>query len=149
MIHYTLSTGDSRISPRSEVADHVVDQLLPLIVPGFHRIPGPMPWRIKIDIADGAMVATVDDGRMPLVMFGVAADPASADRLWPHLEQAYLKISDSRGFRSADFKAPHQPSETPWCSALPMFVSPADAGILGDLERCYAWAFLELLESRR
>lgn len=149
MIHYTLSTGDSRISPRSEVADDVIAQLLPLLIERIHRVPGPMPWRIKVDIAGGAMVATVDDGRVPLVTFGAAADDASADQLWPLLERTYLQIGDAKGFRSADLAAPRRPDSTPWCAAVPMFASPQDAMTLGDLERCYAWAFLELLEAKK
>lgn len=149
MIHYTLSTGDTRVSPRSEVANSVIAQLLPLLIERFHQVPGPMPWRMKIDIAGGAMVATVDDGRVPLVTFGVAADDKAADELWPLLERTYLQIGDAKGFRSADLAAPRRPLKTPWCAAVPMFASPQDAMTLGDLERCYAWAFLELLEAKK
>lgn len=48
MHHLTLLTGHTRESPRSEVADHVIEAMRPWLAPGPHRLAqvpgGYSPW---------------------------------------------------------------------------------------------------------
>ena len=38
IMHYTLNTNHSRMSPRSEVADDVLETMRPLLTPGEHDL---------------------------------------------------------------------------------------------------------------
>lgn len=146
MIHYTLNTGDTRVSPRSEVGDHVIDAIGGMLVTGEHEIPQPPGYRLKVTTVAGALIATVfrqAADPVPLVTFGVAADAESADELWPIIERDYLRITELPGIRAADFQSPRRPSETPWCAAYTLFAEPAEAYWIADLERCVAWAWIE------
>ncbi len=154
LIHYTLNTGDTRDSPRSEVADEVISAMAGTLGPGEFELPIPDPhntYFCRLDVADRAFVATVycetqgKPGRRPLVTFGVADNAKDAGQLWPVLQQHYHTVTDLPGIRSADFASARQPDGLPWCASVVIMPTLDESLWLGDFERCLAWAWLEQL----
>lgn len=153
IIHYTLNTGDSRQSPRSEVADDVIDRMRPLLAPGVHSLAALSAtfagYQVRVPRTPAGYVATVMyGGTVPLVTMAVADTPEAEQTVWPEIERMYLMITD-RAMAGADFEAPRMPRSLPW---LAVVILSAAAGIdwlaagidwLGDFERCLAWAWLE------
>jgi len=142
MIHYTLNSGHTRVSPRSEVGPGVVGQLLPLLAAGKHAMPGPPGYTLQ-SFREGGYFATIWRGDRPCISLAVAADESQADAIWPALEKHYLSITELRGIRSADFAAPRRPKSVPWCAACTILATPDEAEWMTDLERCLAWAWIE------
>lgn len=139
MIHITLNTGHTRISPRSEVSDDIVDTLRPLVRAGGGPLPGPARgYRVQImrDGRDaaftilGPLVSASEPG--PIVTCGLALDDATV--VW-------------RGLQRLMPDAPCQmPTTMPWLGVviLPTAALAADAtDWLGDAERCIAWTMIE------
>ena len=144
LIHYTLDTGHSRVSPRGEVRDDVLAKLEPMLEPGCHLIPGPPGgYRCRTSVDGSALLASVVDGEgEPLVTFGVAPDSPAADRLWSGLKATH----------TANQSSIRRPERTPWCAvviggALPSHFDTTEW--LGDFERCLAWAWIEHQTIRR
>ena len=142
MIHYTLNTGHSRNSPRSEVADEVILALAPLLRSGEHDLPIE-GYRAIITIDGGGLLASVFNGPRPCITMAVAPDDAAADAVWGTIEKLYLQIGDMPGFRTADFAAPQRPATTPWCAAFTAVPTAEEAYWIADFERCLAWAWIE------
>lgn len=146
MLHYTLNTGHRRVSPRSEVGDEIIPIMDRLLVAGTHSVPGTLGSRgytIRVTLIEGALLVTVSHGERPLATWGVAADDAAADSLWPEVERAYLSITELPGIRAADFAAPQRPQTTPWIATMTILAEPVEAAWLADFERCLAWAWVE------
>ena len=148
MIHYTLNTGHSRRSPRSEVAYATIAALDPLLSQGRHPLPIPGAYEAEVTPDGNGVMVTVWSGDFPLATFGVAPDDESAVTLWPEIERLYLQLTDQAIMRSADFEPPRRPSRTPWISAIVIGADPEAAYWIGDFERCFAWAWLEKLKPR-
>jgi hypothetical protein len=145
MLHYTLNTGHTRESPRSEVRDEVLRILRPLLGAGKHDLPIE-GYQLVLDTLGGGALATVYRGAdVPVVTIGIAPDAAAAEVLWPHLESLYLRIAELPGLRSADFPVARRPAQTPWVAAVVIGPMPREAYWLGDFERCLAWAWIESL----
>lgn len=76
VIHYTLNTGHSRVSPRSEVSDNVIATLRPAIESPESSlgdlVPGLDDYRLVIPQMQHGLVSTVFRGQAPLVTLGVA-----------------------------------------------------------------------------
>lgn len=145
MLHYTLSTNHTRVSPRGEVSDDAIAMLAPYLTPGRHRLSPPLDdYEVTTTIDNRSMLATVSaPGDRPCVTFAIAADDDSAGLVWASIESLYLQITDSKGFRAANFESPHQPPTTPWCAAVPILATADEAFWMADFERCLAWAFIE------
>lgn len=159
MLHYTLNTGHTRVSPRAEVSDHAIAVIRPLLQIGVHALPI-AGYEVNVVDALTAMIFATATGAVEVPMPGppveaeiswprmcvnmsVAADDAAADRLWPLLEEHYLGVTECRGFRSADFASPKRPATTPWCAAFVVLATPDEAAWIADFERCLAWAWIE------
>ena len=145
LTHYTLNTGHSRESPRSEVGDDTIELCRKWTVPGDFELPPQFPgWRLKVTI-EGGLLATLTCERMPVATLGVANTAEVADKLWPALESFYHTITDLPIHRSADWQPAKQPPMLPWLSVI--LIDPSDiytrATWLGDFERCMAWAWVE------
>lgn len=146
MNHYTLNTGDNRVSPRDEVGPEILTQLRPLLLDGTHEVPRFPGWSIQSVNGRAGWMGTVyfqfnRATRLiaaPVVSFGLADTEAAAAEIWPLLERTYLQTTDKDPFARADFAAPRQP-ELPWCAVVLHYPIPADW--LGDFERCLAWAW--------
>lgn len=151
ILHYTLNTGHTRVSPRAEVADDIIRLLRPLLSPGRHDTPKEGYF---VDVANSpgsaflftALRAT-QQGQVPLLTCAVAAKPEH-EEVWAELEKLYFKITELPGIRSADFKVPRKPEELPWLAALLVHATPEEALWLADFSRCLAWAWLESLEDQ-
>lgn len=125
MIHYTLNTGHSRVSPADEVDESAVRTADRLIQPTPQRLPEPFndyelscAWSsnlhgIRATLSFVPSPAASGGLKRPCVEFGVVADDATAKVVWPGLESLYLRLTELPGLRAADFVAPKQPATTP------------------------------------
>ena len=146
MIHYTLNTGDSRVSQRSEVADAAIATLRPLLARGGQLPPPFSGYRVEVSHAPGGAIFSVHRGAHPTVLCAVSRDPATADRMWSEIEGVYLQLVDNTQ-HVAPGKLAERPESTPWLAVvvLPTIIleSRSDIGWLGDFERCFAWTLIE------
>ena len=144
IIHFTLNTGHSRVSPRSEVGDDIIAMLAPLTTPGEHVHRLPPGYRIVVPESPAGLVATVFRGATPITTFGAAATDADAGVVWAALE--YLVNSPAAmQFHGEDGAPRHgRPDSLPWVAAVVLRgVGHDDTVWLADFERCLAWAWLE------
>lgn len=146
MIHYTLNTGDSRVSQRSEVADAAIAALRPLLDRGG-QLPHPFTaYRVKVSHAPGGAVFSMYRHTHPIVLCAVAWDPSTAERIWHDIERTYLQMGD-RPHEIAPAALAEMPATLPWCAViiLPtiMLEARTEVGWIGDFERCFAWALIE------
>lgn len=133
LCHYTISSGHARQSPRTEVADDVLELLRPLLASGDHEIPGLPDYRLRVTASDDVFAATVfrltRRGPAPLVTMMVCGTENG------------LAIA----LRSTGCK-PAVPLSLP-CALVDVHETIAlDTSAtewLGDFERCLAWAWLE------
>lgn len=125
--HLTLATGHMRASPRSEVGDDAIRALAPLMRGGRHPVPGFPDHEAKVTTHEGALMATVFRGEIPLVTFAVATDAASLAsivRLLEVTERLTIPACVVQLLPTAHL----DPDAMHW---------------LGDFERCLAWAWVE------
>ena len=156
--HITTSTGHTRRSPRSEVADDTLAIVRPILraaLRGRAAIPGvPDGYSITAASEGDSLIATVwhdhewppsatvgreqdhapriaTDPYAPLVTIGVARSDADALALWAQL-------------RTHGDVALDRPPPAAWCAAVihqTIALYPDAAHWLGDFERCLAWAW--------
>ena len=116
LLHLTVLTGHTRMSPRSEVADHVVSGLQVIIARGGGAI-GNTGWGLLIveRTPDGAIFDLSHRG-VELARCFLAITPASEQRLWGEAS-AYptlpgVRLTKSQGRRPG---SPWGSSLTVWC----------------------------------
>lgn len=155
--HVTLTTGHSRRSYRDEVDDDVVEICSSILDdaladPRRHvEIPACYGCTLTATAEGGALIVTVWGPptevrtlglqRPPLATFGVAERSRHGARLWRVLHQA----------QGANVQtSPEQRPPEPWVAArieigIVMLGDQAEVimPIIGDLERCLAWAWIE------
>lgn len=143
MHHYTLNTGHSRISPRSEVGDDVIEFMQLFLESGDYDLHQNFPgWSLKTTNDAQGLLATLAFKNQPVVTIGVVSDDDEADVLWPMLESMYHNISELPLYRAADFAATKKPPSAPWCAVV--LVQPLlCTDWMGDFQRCLAWAWIE------
>lgn len=142
LTHYTLNTGHSRESPRSEVGDDIIERCRELIVTGEHSLPFPGQFTIKTTNEGGGLLATVFAGQVPIVTIAVARTNEDAKTLWPQIEGLYHKVTEMPGHRQADWELAKEPVMLPWLSVA-IIAQQFYLPWLGDFERCIAWAWIE------
>jgi len=147
MIHYTLNTGHTAMSPRSEVGEDVIDSLRRLSRCGGN-LPEPFAaFRLDVASEPGSSVFTIYRGTEPVVTCMVAWTPEGASGGWPHLEKIYLDLGDRNPNLVAPGKPPEMPKETPWLAVMIhpwiIYQSKYDISWLGDFERCLAWTLID------
>lgn len=138
MIHLTLNTGHSRVSPRSEVSDETIAALRPVVTAGRGLIPGPAGYvlqRTRVRTCELFIVARLVEGgdTVPLVAGVIAKNAMDLIGAW--------RLACEVG--NADIA---MPLSAPWLAVYmyPTVASdPESLGWLGDLERCIAWAIME------
>lgn len=144
LTHITITTGHTRPSWRHEIepgALRATGELLAQALP-HGRVPLPVDpagLLMQITTEGRELVGTIWHDDAPLVTFGVALDAGAA--LWRMLSTGAPTTARS----GID---PGRPPAAPWCAARmePGIVLMADvAPMLGDLERCVAWAWLDRL----
>lgn len=147
LLHITLTTGDSRESPASEVGADVIALLGPLLeraLTGSHvPVPGDVqPACTMTGGIQGRCIALTvwgppDDGlRPPIVTFGVAAHSRCGAKLWQTLH-AHATVP----LATAGRRCPPEP----WVAARiepGAALYPEAMHWLGDYERCCAHAWL-------
>ena len=146
MIQLTLNTGHTTELPRHDVRDDLLPLVRPLLEPGEHELRWFNPVvRLVVPIHTVGWLGTIYDGEAPLMTIGIAADDRDAEVVWPALESLYLNLTDRSPVAGVDWRAPHRPDRTPWvASVIVGAMSPGLAFTVADLERCLAWAFVEL-----
>ena len=145
MMYYTLNTGHSRVSPRSEIGADVLPRMAPLLAAGEHDL-GELAevfagYRLVVPHCEAGYFAKLYRGDRPLLSLAVAATADEAV-VWPALEGLYLRLTELPGLHAADSQAPRRPGSLPWVAvaladplAVPFWA--------GDFERCLAWAFVQ------
>lgn len=141
--HLTLTTGDDRVSPRSEVGADTLNALRPWLARACESdVEVPLPAGLErytaIAIPHGSgLVMTVygptPDRPTPLVTFAVAQDAGGGDELW-------AKLAGRFGAAPGLQKPPE-----PWCGVVvhpALVLDGAASEWLGDFERCVAWAWI-------
>lgn len=157
--HLTITTGHSRRYHRHEVAPHVLAGLRQLLRDALP--PGRDTGRIELDMIEPAghwlrltrygrcLLATLmhaDD--MPLVTFGVATHSRCGATMWRHLVDGATLAAEALE-RPPD---PRRAPQKPWCAArleAGIAYMPDSAEWAGDLERCLAWAWMDMIEEQR
>jgi len=124
LIHITLNSGDARISPRSEVRDDIVEILKPVVAAGDGKVAG---LYVTLEAADVFTLGWQPDA--PAVRCYLAKEPNPT--LW--------KQTEGEG---------SEPTGT-WLAVrlLPgaLHCTTDQIMMLGDAERCVAWAIIETL----
>ena len=146
--HVTLSSGHLRQSPRSEVADDVValctEILAQAAAEGEAKVPAlEPPCTLRVTRSGRCSIVTVHGpGEAPLVTIGIAGHSKCGPKLWRMLHEGRSELATD----------PARVPAEPWCAAR---IEPGVATLtpatlaqllppLADLERCLAWALLEL-----
>lgn len=144
LVHYTLNSGHSHLSPRSEVPAEVIEQLQGLLYEGTHTIPVEGDrFRVRIRHYDKGMIAAVLDGERDVVLFGIAPDTDSASAVWNELVKQYDEFREEITDLGVTLPAAACPKSTPWCAAAVFIAGPDVMLWVADFERCLAWAWIE------
>jgi hypothetical protein len=126
--HYTVLTGDLRVSPRSEVDERTLEMLTPIVRAGLGIVAG-LSIVLETHRVD-------KDAEVWVFTLGFKPD-APAARCW---------LSRSRNADFWQFGIPEPPA--PWLAAALLDeaanLTPDQVSALGNSERCVAWALLEL-----
>jgi hypothetical protein len=146
--HGTMGSG--HVLEQERPPGHVLAALGPLVRAGGGAVPGMDDgWRCRITRAPGAALFDLaGPGDVVCVLGGVAWSEEGEAGLWPRLERAYLDVSDAMLAKGLDAgsAAPMRPAHLPWCVVVLLpgvaLVPPVAVGMLGDLERCLAWAII-------
>lgn len=125
LCHYTITTGDLRRSPRSEVGDDVLPLVRPLLRPGMHAVPGFAEYELDVSTPSPDTLAVTVRRRRPIVVFSVV-------RTREALDVAIGRLAT-------------QPGADLWAPACLVDLVGFDVGLhwIGDFERCLAWAWIE------
>lgn len=142
--HITLTTGHTRRSYRDEVDNDAIQWLREgwniMSHPGKSLGLSPaMPgYWISAEQRGKALTAVISQAGEPVVTFAIAAHSRAGAPLWRHLIES----------ATTPIVAVDCPPE-PWCAARlevgAIRASPDALLAIGDLERCVAWMFLEML----
>jgi len=137
--HITVTTGATRLSPRSEVRDDIVNKVRKSLAEANGRLPG--RWQVKmLPTPEGGYVFDLMLAKSHIARCWLCADNLAFDGLW--------------GAASSSGLDPHAvirpPTHTPWLAAalttggiMLAMTEPEALAEAGDLERCVAWALLE------
>jgi hypothetical protein len=138
--HFTLATGESRLSDRCEVDDEVLTALAPIVATGGGVLSGNSPLVVQITRGEHGVIFTIEHHFEPLVTCGLATTAEAAAEIWPKL----VNVSNRCGMMSPDFP----PTLIPWLSVV---VLPGIATVprsvvdtLVELEQRLAWAILDV-----
>lgn len=137
LAHLTLTTGHVRMSPRAEVADDTLAALRPIVAIGGGTVHG---MTIALEpAAPGGRAFALGWSPQPAVRCVLCWDSAHHDRWW----------TEALGYAGVTLAA-FAVQPVPW---LAVALVPAAAirctrdqlCMLGDAERCVAWALLDAL----
>lgn len=157
--HVTINTGHTGQSPRAQVHGEIIDMLTPVITGKANRIPV-VGWPIHIIRPfdgenfpiDGAafftLSGTVAGNRVAhLVHCAVCWDPALDEEAWK------MAMQITKATHQEPSPSLKRPDATPWLAVAldpGMYLADQEAiAMLGDFERCMAWAFIEHARKNR
>jgi len=150
VIHYTLNTGVTVPSPRSEVGPEVLAALRSLRHGG--SIPGVPPFRATVTHGQGCAIFTIWRGQESLCTSAVAWTEDGKVEAWRVMEDLYHWISNKHPGLMTAGATLTMPGTLPWLSVvlLPSTLKQrrGDVEWLGGFERCFAWMILEDRQSR-
>jgi hypothetical protein len=134
--HLTLTTGHLRASPRAEVGADIIELLRPIVAAGAGEVKG---LHIHIEERrDDRVTFTLGWSRDVVAVRCVLA-PADSPAAWTHARNLAVAAGQIPTMRARPVP--------PWLAAI---VLPPTGGLplaqtrmLGDAERCVAWALLE------
>ena len=150
--HLTLTTGHLAVTLRSEVTDETIDRLLPIVRTDGGYLPEVDLyidiWRhpAQASILQGVATFQISSGSEPMstspLVFGTCCwRPELSDEAWGLVLDSYHMFSLPLATSVRD--AP----ELPWVAVAlsPMILRELRRRliVLGDLERCLAWALIE------
>lgn len=139
--HVTLTTGATRESARSEVADHVVHRIREALATSDGTL-WDTGWRVALlPTPEGGHVFDLLWRGTPVVRCWLCVDGGASDEMWRAAKGGGIVLPGTRLMR---------PRRVPWLAASmrPEVLSLKDGtatvvGEAGDLERCVAWALLD------
>lgn len=148
--HVTLNTGHTRNSVRSEISDEamaVVTEILIRARSGERvMLPGEIDPKCWVEGSVGAksarLIIHAAENRDPILDMGIALHSRAGKPLW------HMMHVERKSLASATMLDEVPPE--PWVAAvlLPGIARHMEAASwLGDMERCLAWGFLELVEA--
>jgi len=148
--HVTVTTGHCRDSLRGEVSDEAIVTCQGLLETVMERgccplPPGVDPACILEGTVDGRwarLQVVAQRTMMPILDLAIALHSRSGAVLWRRLHEEHEDLPAETD--------PEQPPVEPWCAAMLLpgiSLHPEAAAWLGDMERCLAWALLELSEA--
>lgn len=139
MLFYTLNTGHTVVSPRSEVPDAAVQQVSSLLRRGLSncRQAGPLAgYEVDITTPNDFLLATVYQNKRPLIAFAVAPNEKAAEN-WIILEQLYALSPHTKTEPAI------RPQSVPWLAVVFFRFTREEAMWLSSFERALAWAWIE------
>ena len=152
LIHVAAHNGHVRESPRSEVEDRVASRLRVLLAAACVSDDpvniGPRGWSIMAREEPGALsVRVIGPHGLLTAVFAVGADDEAASRTaWADVVGDSLWLAEGVSHAAPPLDAPPDP---PWLVGAvlpPILAYPEAVGWLADLERCAAWAWLDITE---
>lgn len=153
MTHLTLNTGHSCPSPRSLIAEGLIQQLAPLVRESGTVNLHIAPWRVVLTREDG--LASFDFRRgsdaSGLAVLCLLVWSEAGRKAWPVFESVYLGLADAAakaGTSDTLLQLPQEPASLPYLAVVILpgllhFTAAEDVSWLGDAERTIAWAILE------
>lgn len=142
--HLTLTTGDIRMSPRSEVADATIAFLGPLIAPGTE-------WPRKIPALDGisiiidrknsgrALITLQGPAGRTCIICGLAWEADAGDLIWSDM----MELARNEIVIAPMLRRPPLPWLAVMMTSHATTLPPDQLMMIADLERCIAWSILE------
>jgi hypothetical protein len=137
--HLTLTTGHTRFSPRSEVAQWAIDFIKPVVIVGGGEL-GDTGWRIRMvrGTQPGGAAFECHHGSTWFVSCYMAWTKAGSVEMWNAAKSFPLVVPHIR-----------RPPSLPWLAAgiMPEAIDTTRIDLMmevGDLERVVAWTVLDL-----
>jgi len=135
LAHLTLTTGHARRSPRSEVAPEIITKLRPIVAKGGGALWNTGFGVVVVERGQGSWIYDLSHEGVEAIRCYLVAEPDASDRMWQRA--------------SANHPNAVRPPTVPWLAVeiLPdgvlYLASRMDiVQVMGDLERCVAWALL-------
>lgn len=151
MIHYTVNTGHSRVSPSEEVCEATIAVLQRMLRDGVHVMPQPLDgYSVEVTVCESILAAAVyAPNDRPCIHMTICVDDEDAGWAWKTVQRVYHEVTDMLDFRAMDWELARQPETTPWCAVVLEWLNEHEALWLGDFERCLAWAWINHWRNNR
>lgn len=155
LMHVTLTSGDLRRSPLSEVSPDTIAILGPLIEQALCGQHALIPGQPSYTMTGGAssrcamitlwrIVPDTTGERIPVLHVGIAGHSRCGAALW-------RRMHELAGTRLPIVASPDHQPVTPWCADLldiGIALDPQITGWTGDWSRCVAWTYLTMIAER-